>query len=190
MLRFHNGTLVLGIASLLLTAASTPGFAMAKKPATGSSGGSCSIDGGGMTTPHPSHKVVVAAVGTKVFDLPNGHKVDLSADLNAIFNTSVGSTKVYVPTDAGGAADECGTHFEVSAGVTELDLDLADVERLELSNHVVHGQVVVAVRPDTDLQPVSGAQGPSRNRETEGLREGSPRSHDSGSGRGVTSALR
>lgn len=99
-------------------------WAMAKAPAA--NGGSCSANSG-MTTPNPARKVVLGTVGTIPFTLPNGSKVDLTADLATLFNTAVTGTQVYFPTDAATATDPCGTHLEVSAAVSTLELNAVQI---------------------------------------------------------------
>src|SRR4051794_33998589 len=89
-------------------------WAMGKKPTP--NGGTCNANGdSGYTTPSPARRVVLGAVGTMPFTLPNGSKVDLTADLNTLLTTAVAGTQVYFPTDGVAAADPCGTHLEVSA---------------------------------------------------------------------------
>ena len=65
-------------------------------------------------------------IGTKVFELPNGSTVDISADLQSMLNTAVTSTPVFSPTDPG-ASDPCNAHLELRSAVTNFQMNVADV---------------------------------------------------------------
>lgn len=102
--------------------------AMGKKPASPANGGACNADGTGPNTPNPIRKVVLKSVGTKAFNLPNGSRVDLSADLDTMLQTAVAGTGVYSPTDpASGTLDPCSTHLEIRAAVTTFQLNVFEL---------------------------------------------------------------
>lgn len=128
-MRSQNKTVssVVMILSSLSIALPNGASAMAKKPSTPTPG-TCGT-GAGQTTPNPLRKVVLGTVGTIPFTLPNaaGTKIDLTADLNTILTTAVAGTKVYFPTDASSSTDPCGTHLEVSAAVSTLELNAVQV---------------------------------------------------------------
>jgi len=74
------------------------------------------------STTLPVHKVVLQAVQTKPFQLPNGVTVDLSSDLNAIFSTVVTQTNVFSPFEPGQALDPCDDWIEIRAAVSTFQL--------------------------------------------------------------------
>ncbi len=107
---------------------STPTWAAGKKkPSAPPAGGGCSTDPSQYTTPNPVRKVLLKPVGTKAFNMPNGSRVDLTADLDAIFITAVANSTGFSPTDASGdpngGNDPCGTHLEVRGAITTLELN-------------------------------------------------------------------
>lgn len=82
--------------------------------------------GSSLSTPTPVRKVELRGVGTKPFQLPNGARVDLAADLEVLLNTAVTSTTAFAPTDAG-AGSPCDTHLEIRAAVSTLQLQVAEL---------------------------------------------------------------
>jgi hypothetical protein len=77
-----------------------------------------------LTTPTPVRKAVLKPVATKAFNLPNGSRVDLAADLEAILTTAVANSVSFSPADPiGPGGDGCGTYLEVRAAVTTLELN-------------------------------------------------------------------
>jgi hypothetical protein len=120
-MRFRLSLVVVSVTSSFLVGMPNA-WAMGKKPTT-PVGAGCNANGDtGLTTPNPSRKVVVNKVTTLPFNLPNGTRVDLSADLDTIIRTSITATQQYLPTD-GGAADNCGDHLEIYGAVTTLELN-------------------------------------------------------------------
>jgi hypothetical protein len=81
---------------------------------------------GTLATPQPVRAVHLASVGTKPFQLPNGSRVDLAADLDTLFLTAVASTPSLSPLEAG-APDACERRLEVRAAISTLDVDVADI---------------------------------------------------------------
>ncbi|MBC7690913.1 MAG: hypothetical protein H7222_04035 [Methylotenera sp.] len=88
-----------------------------------------------MTQPSPVHPVHLLEVGTQAFHLPNGAKIDLTADLPQILETSISATpnfRVVNSTLSNGplispVADPCVPHLELKAAITSLDLNVAGV---------------------------------------------------------------
>lgn len=116
-----------GAVAMAMTIASPAALAFGKKkPSTGGGNQVCKPDSG-LTTPNPARKVVLGKVGTLPFKLPNGSTVDLSADLNTILSTAVADTQNYFPTDKDTASDPCGTHLEIAASVSTLQLNALQV---------------------------------------------------------------
>lgn len=119
-----TGVVLGSIVSLLCVVPSAA--AAGKKPASPSTGGSC-VPGSdsGFPSAKPIRQVVLKPVTTKAFNLPNGSRVDLSADLDLILRTAVAGTNVFAPlvTDGGDPNDFCGNHLEIRAGVSELMLN-------------------------------------------------------------------
>ncbi len=81
-------------------------------------------------TPHPVRSVLLTSVGTKSFQLPNMHEVDLSLDLKSILAAEVTGTQnipnanglsVMDPTDT----LPCGSRLELRASVSTLELEVS-----------------------------------------------------------------
>src|SRR5262245_49899769 len=95
-----------------------PAFAAGKKKP---------IEPAGFSTPTPVRRVVLKPVGTRPFQLPNGSRVDLSADLEVLLNTAVTATTAFSPSEPGGTGDPCGTRIEVRAAVSTFELNVAQL---------------------------------------------------------------
>ena len=80
----------------------------------------------GYLTPDPFRPAVLGAVGTKPFQLPNGSRIDLSADLATMLSTSVTSNSHFQPSDSG-AGGPCDTRIEIRAAVSTLELNVAEL---------------------------------------------------------------
>ena len=75
-------------------------------------------------TPVPGRSVVLRPVASKAFDLPNGSRVSIGADLDSMLNTvGTGSTQ-FKPADAL-APRPCDSHLELRAAVTTMQLEVA-----------------------------------------------------------------
>ena len=98
-----------------------------------------------LKTPRPVRPVVVTAVGTKVFSLPNGSTVDIGADLATLMTTSVSESPVFAPTD--GAFDSCQNHLEIRAAVSTLQMNVVDAG------------ISFGYTPSGSLGPVTGING-------------------------------
>lgn len=72
----------------------------------------------------PVRPVVLKAVATQAFQLPNGSEINMSNDLNAILNTVVTSTNVFAPTDADANPGPCDHHIEICASLSVFELNL------------------------------------------------------------------
>lgn len=79
-----------------------------------------------LTTPTPVRKVRMQTVGTKIFQLPNGAKVDIHADLESILNTIVASSSAFSPED-GALGDPCNSHLEIRSTVSTFQLDMVEL---------------------------------------------------------------
>jgi hypothetical protein len=102
-------------------------WAMGKKPAT-PPGGGCTPNGDADFVPaNPIREVALKPVTTKAFNLPNGARVDLQADLDLMLSTAVTAAGSFAPTDQsggdGGVDDPCGHRIEIRAGVSSLVLN-------------------------------------------------------------------
>lgn len=74
------------------------------------------------TTPEPVRKVRLPSVTTKPFQLPNGFRVDLTSDLDAILTSVVAASPIFSPADADPNAQVCDRHIEIRATVSTLEL--------------------------------------------------------------------
>jgi hypothetical protein len=101
---------VVGMAALVSTS-----WAAGKKPPAPPSG---------PFTPAPVRSVVTRPVGTKAFRLPNGKEMDLSADFNAMFETSVTQTGVFSATTPSGRPSPCDMPLEIQADITTLQMEV------------------------------------------------------------------
>lgn len=79
------------------------------------------------STPSPVRKAVLRPVGTQAFQLPNGARVDLAADLNAMLNTATTATETLSPTEYMGPPELCDTRIELRAAVSSLELNIAEL---------------------------------------------------------------
>ncbi|MCC7440521.1 MAG: hypothetical protein IT285_02745 [Bdellovibrionales bacterium] len=78
------------------------------------------------TTPEPVRGVRLGTVGTRPFQLPNGSRVDLAADLETLLLTAVASTPSLAPAEAS-SDDPCERRMEVRAAISTLDLNVAEL---------------------------------------------------------------
>lgn len=74
----------------------------------------------------PVRPVVLAPVATLPFGLPNGNRVNLSADLSAMMGTSTVQTGIFAPT-TGATQSECQSWIEIRPAVSTLDLNVAQI---------------------------------------------------------------
>src|SRR5689334_9977122 len=107
-------------------------LAAGKKPPSNGGGGSCGPGGGTGTQANPIRKVVINPVTTLPFNLPNGSRVDLQADLTTILATAVAESGVFVPlessnSEGGGVDDQCGVRLEIVAGVSSFQASVVDM---------------------------------------------------------------
>jgi hypothetical protein len=80
------------------------------------------------TTPDPYRPARVRPVGTKPFQLPNGSRVDLAADLEVMLHTAVTASSRFQPADPGaGETEPCATHLEIRGAVSTLELNVAEL---------------------------------------------------------------
>jgi hypothetical protein len=79
----------------------------------------------GPTTPVPVRFVFLKPVNTKYFQLPNGTRIDLSADFDALFNTAVTQAGAFAPTDSAGGGQPCDHHIEIRATVSTMEFNIA-----------------------------------------------------------------
>jgi len=70
---------------------------------------------------NPLRKVIVKPVAAKMFQLPNGAAMDLSADLDVMFNTELTSNSHLSPSEFN-TRPAC--HIEVQAAISTLELDI------------------------------------------------------------------
>lgn len=80
-------------------------------------------------TPHPVRSVVLGTVGTKPFQLPNMHTVDLTTDLKSILTASVTNTQIVPHANGLSVMDPmdtlpCGSRLELRASVSTLELEV------------------------------------------------------------------
>jgi hypothetical protein len=118
-----SSPLVLGGILSLLT---VPAQAAGKKPAGNPTGG----DNGkapSLKTPRPFRPAGLKPVGTRPFQLPNGSRVDLTADLDTIFASSVTSQTRFLPLEAGSENPDCLTRIELRGNVSTFEMNVADV---------------------------------------------------------------
>ena len=106
----------------LLLMSSLADAAAAKRNAITSSGASKAPQ---FSTPKPVRKVVVKPFGSKVFHLPNGNAIDISADLQSILMTVVTDTEGFSPTESVDS-EPCESHLEIRSNMTVFQLDVAD----------------------------------------------------------------
>lgn len=78
------------------------------------------------STPNPRRRVYVRPVATQAFQLPNGVRVDLSHDLNAMLMTAASSMSNLDPIDTP-EDDECGVHLELRAAVSTIELGILEL---------------------------------------------------------------
>lgn len=107
--------LALGVFSLFSIVAEAGG----KKPP------STPVENAGPTTPVPVRFVFLKPVNTKHFQLPNGTRIDLSADFDALFNTAVTQAGAFAPTDSAGGQQPCDHHIEIRATVSTMEFNIA-----------------------------------------------------------------
>lgn len=79
------------------------------------------------TTPSPVRQIVPKPVGTRAFQLPNGSRVEIGADLESMLNSVVTLSTRFSPTDAGAPADPCEHRIELRSAVTALEMNIAEV---------------------------------------------------------------
>jgi hypothetical protein len=109
--------LALGAFSLFSIVAEAGG----KKPPTPPGGGHASL-----TTPVPVRLVLLRPVSTKIFQLPNGSRIDLAADFDSLFNTAVTEAGAFAPTDSTGSGNRpCDHHIEIRATVSTMEFNIA-----------------------------------------------------------------
>ncbi len=143
-----TGWLILLLSENVLAASKAP-------PNSGSPGSSTSV--GVLTTPVPARSVVVTQIGTKAFELPNGVNMDLTADLQSMWNTVVTNSSVFVPTqlsvEGGGTSSvtspssPCNSHLEIRSALTTFQLNVAQLG------------ITFGFTPGGALGPVSSIQG-------------------------------
>ncbi|MCM0604627.1 MAG: hypothetical protein KA715_00900 [Xanthomonadaceae bacterium] len=116
---------ILCIGTLILVA--ELGIAAGKAPSKSSVDRSEALNGSqsGLVA-NPIRKVVVHSVGTKPFDLPNGSSMDLTADLDTMFVTSLTNNSRLAPS-LGSPETSCDSHVEVRAAITTLELNIAEL---------------------------------------------------------------
>jgi hypothetical protein len=78
-------------------------------------------------TPRPFRPAQLRSVGTRPFQLPNGSRVDLTADLDTMFSSLVTQQTRFLPLEAGDESPECLTRIELRANVSTFDLNVADI---------------------------------------------------------------
>lgn len=76
------------------------------------------------TTAKPVRPVILRAVTSKPFSLPNGGAANLSADLDLMLQTAVTETSLFAPADPRIPAD-CDEWVEIRAGVSTLELNVS-----------------------------------------------------------------
>lgn len=123
--RLHGSNLYLFVFAFFSCLSEESAFSAAKATASGSgSGASCtSPSGSSFTTPDPVRTVYIPAVGSSVFQLPNGVTANFSADLHTMLQTSVSNSSSFNPTDAV-APNPCNEHIEFRGDVTSLQLNI------------------------------------------------------------------
>lgn len=113
-------------------------FAAGKAPASSDTTGnanSSSVCGASSTlsAPAPTRGILLKAVASQPFPLPNGGTADLSYEMTALLNTVVTNTKLFMPLDSSSATiqqeleDQCKTHLELHAAVSAIEIDLYDL---------------------------------------------------------------
>ncbi len=80
-----------------------------------------------LSTPHPFRPAVLRPVGTRPFSLPNGSRVDLTADLEVIFSTAVTNQSRFLPAEFQVGPDPCEPRIELRAAVSTLELNVAEL---------------------------------------------------------------
>lgn len=123
--------LAIGLASLMARERNVLG-AGKKRPAStgvpsgGAVGQTCMNVGS-----QPLRPVILRAVSTKPFQLPNGATVDLQADLDAMWSTAVTQAGVFSPVDftrdTAGAVSDCDETLELRAAVSSLELNAVEL---------------------------------------------------------------
>jgi hypothetical protein len=78
----------------------------------------------GIQTPVPIRKVVLRPVGTLPFKLPNGTPVDIGADLDILFRTTVAESGVFQPLEKGETEDPCDTYIEMRANLSTMEFNV------------------------------------------------------------------
>jgi len=78
-------------------------------------------------TSHPFRAVQLKPVGTRVFSLPNGSRVDLQSDLDVMFSTVLTEYSRFLPLEAGSEDPACSTRLEARASITTLELKVAQI---------------------------------------------------------------
>jgi hypothetical protein len=102
--------------------------AAGKKPAE--PGDPASAAGGlalALRTPKPFRPASLKPVGTRPFQLPNGSRVDLTADLDTILSSSVTQQTRFLPLEAGEDNPDCSTRIELRANVSTFEMNVADI---------------------------------------------------------------
>ena len=107
-------------------AGASSAFAAGKKPQSPTPNTGCTP---GVTPsgemPKPIRRVTVLPVATKPFNLPNGSRVEMQADLDRIVKTAVLGSGVFKPTESlnGSPVEFCGKYLEIEVGVSEFMLN-------------------------------------------------------------------
>ena len=78
-------------------------------------------------TPRPLREATLRSVGTRPFQLPNGARVDLTADLESILASSVTTQTRFLPLEGGAENPDCLTRIELRANISTFEMDVADI---------------------------------------------------------------
>jgi len=78
------------------------------------------------STPSPLRKVILKPVKTKPFFLPNGVRVDLQQELDAIFLTSLSEASSFAATEVS-VEDPCETTIEIRPEVSTVQMDVSEL---------------------------------------------------------------
>ena len=100
-----------------------------------------------VTTPDPFRPVVLRPVGTRPFNLPNGSRVDLTADLEVLFSTAVTQQSRFLPAEFQVNPDPCEPRLELRAAVSTLELNVAELG------------ITIGYKPTGESVPISSLTG-------------------------------
>ena len=129
-----KGVKFFAIVLLAVAVLATFGMVAVQGQAAGKKSGPITCEAPGKSnwaTPHPVRPIFLGPIGTKIFQLPNGSAVNLSADLQTMLNTVVVNESNFAPSDYSeddsSGLNSCHSHIELRSTVTHFQMDVAEV---------------------------------------------------------------